>query len=134
MSWSQTVVVTWLQFAGAALLLLLAARVAMRWIVQPAERIRLIQCALAAAIAVPLLVACAPLPAWRLRIISGRGPTEAIDAQRAQAEPKLVSTAVGRAPLPLDVGGPMGFPLDEPVVNEAPPAPAAPAAVSLAPS
>ena len=50
MTWSQTLVVSWVQFVLAGALLLTAARAVMRWIVQPAERIRLIQLTLAAAI------------------------------------------------------------------------------------
>ena len=40
MSWSQTLLVSWLQFACASALLLLFTQVAMGWIVQPAERIQ----------------------------------------------------------------------------------------------
>src|SRR5437762_867083 len=69
MSWSQTFVVSWVQFVCAAALLLLCARVAMRWIIQPAERIRLIQLIIASALAVPLLMALSSRPTWRLRLL-----------------------------------------------------------------
>lgn len=51
MSGSQALVLDWMQFAGAAAGLLLAARLALRWVDQPVERIRLIQLAWAAALA-----------------------------------------------------------------------------------
>src|SRR4029079_14819364 len=69
MSWSQTFVVSWLQFACTSTLLLLLAHVAMRWIVQPAERIRLIQYTITGALAVPLLAALAPWPTCRLKLL-----------------------------------------------------------------
>ncbi|MFN0051105.1 MAG: M56 family metallopeptidase [Planctomycetales bacterium] len=69
MSWSQTFVISWFQWAIAAWLLLLIARRALGRVTQPVDRIRLIQWALAAALAIPCLMAVAPWPAWRLGLI-----------------------------------------------------------------
>lgn len=74
MTWSQTLVATWIQFVLSAGLLLLAIRLGLRWVVQPVERIRVIQWALAVAIAAPALMWLAPLPMLRLGIISPAQP------------------------------------------------------------
>jgi beta-lactamase regulating signal transducer with metallopeptidase domain/protocatechuate 3,4-dioxygenase beta subunit len=86
MTWSQTLVVSWLQFVVVAALLLAAARVAMRWIVQPAERIRLIQVALAGATAVPLVMVLAPSPAWRMGIIPTASRPESSSVEQSLQE------------------------------------------------
>src|SRR4051812_37812226 len=108
MSWSQTLVVSWVQFVVAAALLLGVARAAMRWVVQPAERIRLIQCAFVASLAVPLLLASAPVPAWRLELIS-TAPFAAVD--EVKAVPKLNSMPSAAASTLMPPGVNEQFPL-----------------------
>jgi beta-lactamase regulating signal transducer with metallopeptidase domain/protocatechuate 3,4-dioxygenase beta subunit len=117
MTWSQTIVVLWLQFAVAAAVLLAIARIAMRWIVQPAERIRLIQVTLAGAIATPLLMAFVPLPAWRLEVISAAG--DAAPPQKASVSPEPSTLRVPLdPPLPSNLGGTASWPLGEPTVDD----------------
>lgn len=70
MSWSQTLVVTWIQLILGAGLVLLAVRLSLRRIVQPVERIHLIQWTLATAMAAPVAMWLAPLPLLRLAIVA----------------------------------------------------------------
>lgn len=67
---SQQVVVKWIEYAAAGAMLLLAAKLAVNRLRQPADRINLILMALVAAAIVPLLIAFAPLPVWRLGIVA----------------------------------------------------------------
>ncbi len=69
MSSLATIVAGWFQFAIAAAILLLIGRLAMRWVTKPVERIRVIQATLAAVLAVPILIASAPWPAWRVGLV-----------------------------------------------------------------
>jgi hypothetical protein len=66
MTWQQTFVVAWIQFAVAAAVLLCGALLAVRRLRQPAERARLVPVVLSAALAVPLLAALSPWPVWNL--------------------------------------------------------------------
>jgi beta-lactamase regulating signal transducer with metallopeptidase domain/protocatechuate 3,4-dioxygenase beta subunit len=137
MSWSQTLAVSWVQFFVAAALLLAAVRAAMHWIVQPADRIRLIQCALGAAVAVPVLMACVPHPVWRLGLVSAAGRRATSSAESARPAPQAISVESAQLPLATDLAGLPPLPLGEPVVNRSSHAPTAPDAVSrtsLAPS
>ena len=72
MSWQLTLVVLWMQFAIGAVVILGLTRLALRWIPQPVERTRLIQCMLAAVLVLPLLSALSPFPSWGLGLISRR--------------------------------------------------------------
>jgi beta-lactamase regulating signal transducer with metallopeptidase domain len=74
MTWSQTLVITWVQFAVAAAALLGVARLALPWIRQPVERIRLIQFTVAAVVSIPVISALAPWPAWRLGLVAAPHP------------------------------------------------------------
>ena len=130
MSWSQTLVVSWMQFVLAAALLLAAAWAVMRWIVQPAERIRLIQLTLAAALAFPLLMALAPLPAWRLGLISATSASDAISVQRTRDDTQVVSMAAVDQRMPPDTNGSWQRPLEESALDIAPAVGSAPLCVA----
>jgi len=132
MTWSQTLVVSWAQFVLAAALLLAAARAVMRWIVQPAERIRLIQLALTAAIGVPLLMALAPWPAWRVGLISAAGRIDANSVERARHEPEAISMPPVNLPIPPDMNGSLPAPPERPAPRIPLDVHSVPAALSLA--
>jgi len=70
MSSSQVLVVTWIEWAAAGALLLLAARIALGRVRQPADRIMLILITFGAAALIPALMALAPIPAWRLGLVA----------------------------------------------------------------
>jgi beta-lactamase regulating signal transducer with metallopeptidase domain len=128
MSWSQTLVVSWLQFACTSTLLLLIAQVAMRWIVQPAERIRLIQSTIIGAFAIPLLMALAPWPACRLQLLPSAHPVVAVrtDSRHGHEQLDGPQTNTHRPPL----ADHLAMPADKPRANDAD----APASLSRAAS
>ncbi|MDB5388472.1 MAG: blaR1 3 [Planctomycetaceae bacterium] len=70
MTSSQIIVIMWFQFALTTTLLLLLVRFALARLQQPADRIRLIHCTLATAIALPFLMWLTPFSGWRLKLIS----------------------------------------------------------------
>jgi beta-lactamase regulating signal transducer with metallopeptidase domain len=69
MSSSSALDAAWLQFVIASAILLMIGHLALKWVTQPVERIRVIQATLAAVLAIPLLLAAAPWPAWRLGLV-----------------------------------------------------------------
>lgn len=70
MNWSQLFVVGWVQFSLAVLGMFWLASRWLRWLPQPADRLRLIQLTVAAASMLPLLIALAPWQGWKLEIVS----------------------------------------------------------------
>lgn len=101
MIWSQALVLLWIQFVVAAALLLGAARVALRWVRQPVERIRLVQFAVVAVFAAPALMLLAPWPTWQLGLV----PTVPVPAHKAtlaahpQSVPAIEVPAVSSQPI-----------------------------------
>lgn len=90
---AQQLVVKWLECAAAAAALLLLARIAVHRLRQPADRIKVIVMAFAAAVMVPLLVAI--VPAWHLGLVAQRPskPTPR-PASQATGAPALSHSAV----------------------------------------
>ena len=90
MTWSQALVVMWLQFLVGAGLLLVAVRLGLRWVKQPVEKIRMIQAGLVVAIAAPLAMWLVPLPMLRLEI-ARQAPGASVETVRpdAGAEPAI---------------------------------------------
>lgn len=70
MTLSQMIAVSWLQFAAAAVLVLLLAQWILRCLAQPADRIRLILLAIVTVMAIPICAAFGPWPTWRLNWIT----------------------------------------------------------------
>lgn len=87
MSSSQSLVVTWIEWAAAGAVLLLAARIALSRVRQPADRIMLILMTFGTAAVIPVMVALAPLPTWRLGLVAAPvaapAPTPSTPAIRA---------------------------------------------------
>jgi len=92
MTTAQLLVLTWMEWAAAGAVLLLVARLALGRITQPADRILLILMAFGTATILPVLAMLAPIPAWRLGVVSS-SRTEAIIAP-------AVSTDVPTAAMP----------------------------------
>lgn len=67
---AQAFVLKWIEFAAAGTILLLAAKVAMSRLRQPADRINLILMTFFAAAIIPLVLVLAPLPVWHLGIVT----------------------------------------------------------------
>lgn len=89
MTWSQAVVLLWVQFALSALVILLAARVAMVWIKQPVDRVQLIQVATLATMVAPVAMWLTPWHIARVGILPAtRGQTAA-----AAGKPSVFDTA-----------------------------------------
>ncbi|WP_010584277.1 M56 family metallopeptidase [Schlesneria paludicola] len=86
MTWSQTIVVSWLQFMVTAALLLQIGRLSLRWLHQPVDRIRLILCSMIAVTAIPLFIAVAPWPIWHLRLITP------VDAESVPSRPATIQS------------------------------------------
>lgn len=78
MTWQQSFVVLWIQFALGAAVILLLTRLGLRWVSQPVERTRLILGMLCAVLTLPVLSTVVPLPTWNLGLIS-------IDSGKAHA-------------------------------------------------
>jgi beta-lactamase regulating signal transducer with metallopeptidase domain len=78
MTWQQAFVVAWIEFAVATALLLGGTLGAIKFFRQPAERARLVLLALAAALAVPVLSALAPWPAWNLYWVAPASTSPAV--------------------------------------------------------
>lgn len=70
MTTAQLLVLTWMEWAAAGAVLLLVARLALGRITQPADRILLILMAFGTATMLPVLAMLAPIPAWRLGVVS----------------------------------------------------------------
>ena len=101
MIWSQSVVVSWIEFVLAAALMLFLARRMLTRFPQPVDRIRLIQSALAAAMAMPVLLTLAPWPAWRWQVI------EPVETQAVRVEHFIVPESTDLAPQDSLSGTPM---------------------------
>lgn len=86
MAWSQSLVIAWIEFTLAAAVLLQLARFTLPRLPQPAESIRVIQITLATAMALPLLLAFAPWPAWKIRWLAPRDQSPAPAATVVQSE------------------------------------------------
>ena len=71
---------------------------------------------LAAAIAVPLLLAFVPMPAWRLELISAAGQSQAQSVEPASHDVEPISRVADDLPTPPEVGGIAELPLDEPTI------------------
>lgn len=99
MSLSQLIVVSWVQFAVAAVLVLSLTQIVVRRFAQPANRIRLTLLALVAVLAIPVFTALGPWPAWRLNWIS---PLESSKTSRDEASIHNVPPAVLRTQLPQE--------------------------------
>lgn len=94
MSSSQALVVTWIEWAAAGAVLQLAARVALGWVRQPADRIALILMTFGATAAIPVLMVLAPVAPWRLGLVGDlskpllTAPTATVEPSPAVAVPR----------------------------------------------
>jgi beta-lactamase regulating signal transducer with metallopeptidase domain/5-hydroxyisourate hydrolase-like protein (transthyretin family) len=106
---SQQMVVRSIEYAAAGAMLLLAAKIALIRLRQPADRINLILMTFVAASIVPLLVSFAPSPAWHLGMVGAAPPlqsaprpalseTHALPAPRPQTESERNEIAQPPAP------------------------------------
>jgi hypothetical protein len=82
---SQQIVVKWLEYAATGAILLLAARLAVGRLRQPADRINLILISFVAAAVIPLVVGFTRIPAWHLGVIS---------SARAENLPETIPSSV----------------------------------------
>ena len=92
MTTAQLLVLTWMEWAAAGAVLLLVARLAVGRITQPADRILLILMAFGTATLLAVLAMLAPIPAWRLGVVSSPR-TAAAAAPIARPKPLAVATA-----------------------------------------
>lgn len=106
MTTAQLLVLTWMEWAAAGAVLLLVARLALGRITQPADRILLIMMAFGTATMLPVLTMLAPIPAWRLGVVSSprtavlAAPAVPMVAAPAAAMPRSSAPVVPLPPLP----------------------------------
>lgn len=107
---AQQLVVKWLECAAAGAILLLLAKVVVHRLRQPADRIKVIVMAFAAAVLVPLLVAI--VPAWHLGLVAARWPESSVPQSTSQPAPQTTaasalshSTAGNENPFPAPMQG-----------------------------
>jgi hypothetical protein len=98
---SQQLVVTWIEYAAAGAILLLAARFAVSRLRQPADRIHVILTALMAAAVVPLLAHVGRFPAWRLGVVAAAASD---DAMSLAQPPQVRSVPESPPPMPAESG------------------------------
>ena len=79
MDWLQYYVVVWMQFAIETTVILGLTWLALHWIEQPVERLRLILMVLMAIVALPWIIAFASVPSWRLGWIAA-DPSQPVEA------------------------------------------------------
>ena len=96
MSWQQTLVIAWTQFAAGTLIMLCLTRFTLKWVSQPVERTRLISGMFAATLQLPVILVFSPFPSLTLPLISLR----ATDSRLAQV---MAARAISSAETALQI-------------------------------
>jgi|GEM_PF-2404055 len=94
----QQLFIRWIEFSAVGVLMLVAAKIAISRLRQPADRINLIVMTFVITAAVPLLMAFIPMPHWQLGLVA----TEQAGANKIPSDSILPPASQSSTPLPQE--------------------------------